>query len=240
MVRAPRPWALLLCGLVAACAAPKASLREEGEAVVASPAEACEDARSLVLLCGEESCAFYRCRDVVPGRVVRTFSGAPVAPPPLSAPGPGALRYWGSAQGLPRDAQPVFVIPWYNEPPRRLLPILTQEQLQELERASGKPTEKHHIFPQEEKLKLWFERKGINVHAWTLVLLKDDHDRIHRGPSGGPWNAAWREYRQENEGASKEAIWRHAGELIHRFELYGPVLPYYQRRKPTSAPATAQ
>jgi uncharacterized lipoprotein (TIGR02269 family) len=205
---------------------------------VSSWKEACEDARSLVFLCGEKACAFYRCQDVTPGRVVRTRGSTPIARPPLSAPGSTAQRYWGSAQGLPGHAQPVFVIPWYNDKPQRALPLFTEEQLQELERASGKPVEKHHIFPQEAKLKEWFELKGINVHEWTLVLLKEDHDRIHRGARGGPWNEAWRQYRDNNRGASKEAIWLHAGELIHRFGLYGPVFPYYRQK--TAARTAAQ
>jgi uncharacterized lipoprotein (TIGR02269 family) len=227
---------MLLWGLVASCASAPASLREEGEETASSWQEACEDPRGLVFLCGEEACAFYRCRDVAPGRVVRAFSTAPVVRPILPAPGSSAQRNWGSAMGLPANAEPVFIIPWYDDKPQRSPPIFTQEQLRELERARGKPTEKHHIFPQQ--LKAWFKDKGINIHAWTLVLLKEDHDRIHRGPEGGPWNEAWRQYKRQNEGASPEAIWLYAGELIHRFELYGPVIPYY-RRKPPSPPITA-
>jgi uncharacterized lipoprotein (TIGR02269 family) len=237
MTRAPGLWLLLLWGLLGACASTPGSLREPGEEPVASLEAACEDPRSLVFLCGEEACAFYRCADVAPGRVVRTYSGAPVARPGLSVPGASARRYWGGAQGLlPGDAQPVFVIPWHNEKPQRFLPLFSEEQLRELERARGQPTERHHIFPQE--FKAWFKRQGINVHAWTLVLLKEDHDRIHRGASGGPWNAAWRQYKSQNDKAPPEAIWRYAGELIYRFELYGPVIPYY-RRTP-SPPAAAQ
>jgi uncharacterized lipoprotein (TIGR02269 family) len=235
MNRLPR-LGLLLWALLAACASANTPLQEDGEAEVSSWREACEDARSLVFLCGEDACDFYRFRGVAPGRVVRTFSGAPVVRPVLPAPGGTARRYWGSSQGLPGDAQPLFIIPWHNEKPQRFLPIFTKEQLQEIERAKGKPTERHHIFPQE--FKEWFEIQGINIHAWTLVLLKEDHDRIHRGPSGGPWNAAWRQYIKGKDRVEKEALWRYAGELIFHFELYGPVMPYY-RRKP-SPPAAAQ
>jgi uncharacterized lipoprotein (TIGR02269 family) len=148
-----------------------------------------------------------------------------------------ARRYWGSAQGLPGDAQPVFIIPWHKDPPQqRMLPLFSEAQLHELERAKGQPTEKHHIFPQEKGLKAWFKSKEINVHEWTLILLKEDHDRIHKGPSGGPWNEAWRQYRDNNRLATKKEIWLYAGELIHRFGLYGPVIPYY-RRKQTVRPA---
>ncbi len=234
MSRLPRLGLLLLWALLASCASTHA-VREDGEETVSSWKEACEDASSLVFLCGEDACAFYRCQDVAPGRVVRTFSSAPMARPPvLSAPGSTAQRSWGSAQGLPGDARPVFIIPWYNDKPERFLPLFTEEQLREIERAKGKPVEKHHIFPQ--AFKAWFKRNGINVHAWTLVLLKEDHDRIHRGANGGPWNAAWKQYIGTRDLVEKEEIWLHAGELIHRFELYGSVIPYY-RRKPSARPA---
>jgi uncharacterized lipoprotein (TIGR02269 family) len=168
--------------------------------------------------------------------VVRTFSSAPAVRPALRPPGGSAQRYWGSAQGLPGQAQPVFIIPWHKEAPQqRMLPLFSEAQLQELERAKGQPTEKHHIFPQEKLLKEWFQGKGINVHEWTLILLKEDHDRIHRGARGGPWNEAWRQYKDTHDEAPKEAIWLYAGELIHRFRLYGPVIPYYRRTQSASA-----
>ncbi len=210
---------------MAACASTSSVQREEGEEAVTSWEAACEEPRSLVFLCGQEACAFYRCRDVVPGRIVRTFSGAPVAPPPLRAPGAGATRYWGSAQGLPKDARPVFIIPWYNDKPERLLPALSEQQRKEAEELAKRPRERHHIFPQ--AFKKWFKEQGINVHEWTLVIYKDDHDRIHRGAKGGPWNAAWRQYIATHDETTKEAIWLHAGELIHRFELYGPTASYW-------------
>jgi hypothetical protein len=57
------------------------------------------------------------------------------------------------------------------------------------------------------------------------------HHRIHSGgPRGGLWNAAWRQFKDANPHASLQEIYRHAGELIHRFELIGPVVPYYKRR----------
>ncbi|XXF78252.1 TIGR02269 family lipoprotein [Myxococcaceae bacterium GXIMD 01537] len=211
--------------LLAACASTGGERREEESSWNG-------DADSLVFLCGEEACAFYRHGDVAPGRVVLARGSMPVAPPPLAAPVPGAMRYWGSAQGLPRDARPVFIIPWYNEKPQPLLPQWSEEQRRELERAREQPRVKHHIFPREELLRLWFKAKGINVHQWTLVLLKDDHDRIHRGPRGGPWNEAWRRYMIAKRGATKEEIWRYAGELIQRFELYGPVISYWRRLPP--------
>ncbi|XXF78071.1 TIGR02269 family lipoprotein [Myxococcaceae bacterium GXIMD 01537] len=229
MARVSRLVLLLLGPLVVSCAASDASLREEA---TSSWQEACEDPRSLVTHCDDEGCALFRCRDVAPGPVLLAYRGVAVAPPPLAAPGPGAARYWGSAQRIPQDAQPVFVIPWYNAPSQRLLPSRCAQQRLEAEELARRPRVKHHIFPQQPILKDWFESKGINVHEWTLVLFKDDHDRIHRGPEGGPWNEAWRQYMRANRAAPKEALWRHAGELIQRFELFGPVIPYHRRDLP--------
>ena len=103
---------------------------------------------------------------------------------------------------------------------------MSEQQRKEAEELAKRPRERHHIFPQE--FKEWFKEKGINVHEWTLVLFKDDHDRIHRGARGGPWNAAWRQFTETRADAPKEEIWLYAGELIHRFELYGPARSYWR------------
>ena len=44
------------------------------------------------------------------------------------------------------------------------------------------------------------------------------------------WNEAWRRFKDDNPAASPQAIYRHAGELIFRFELTGPIVPYRSRR----------
>ncbi|ATB50407.1 hypothetical protein MYMAC_006063 [Corallococcus macrosporus DSM 14697] len=91
--------------------------------------------------------------------------------------------------------------------------------------------EKHHIFPQAEDLARWFERQGVKIHDYTMPIPRHVHQRIHRGGErGGDWNNAWREFKDANEGATPAEIFRHAGELIHRFELMGgPIQPYYSR-----------
>jgi hypothetical protein len=40
------------------------------------------------------------------------------------------------------------------------------------------------------------------------------------------WNQAWRQFKAANESASPAEIYRYAGELIFRFELTGPIVPY--------------
>jgi uncharacterized lipoprotein (TIGR02269 family) len=129
---------------------------------------------------------------------------------------------------LPEDREPVFVIPWKNHHLRNLLP--SQKQLlEEAARRMNRPHERHHIFPQEQELKEWFTVKGINIHEHTLFIDKELHAKLHRGPRGGPWNEAWRQFKRQNEGATKEELWRHAGELCVRFGLYGPIEPYYRQ-----------
>ncbi|MFY0529310.1 TIGR02269 family lipoprotein [Archangium gephyra] len=74
----------------------------------------------------------------------------------------------------------------------------------------------------------WFHARGVpDIHQYTLVIPEHVHIRIHSsGPKGGLWNQAWMDFKDARPNASPEAIYRHAGELIFRFELTGPVVPY--------------
>ncbi|WP_233261853.1 TIGR02269 family lipoprotein [Vitiosangium sp. GDMCC 1.1324] len=230
----------LLSGLLSACAASTIDSR----AGVAPPSPISDwvdgeenrggDAECLTLLCSESqsACALFRCEDVSPGAggagkviLARGGGGVMLAPPPTSS-SASASRYWGSAQGLPEDRLPVFVIPWHNHDRKPLLPPGVQLAIQEHVAGPGRLV-KHHIFPQE--FKEWFKIKGINIHEETMLLEAHVHDRIHLGARGGPWNAAWRQFIDLNGTATKEEIWRYAGELIHRFGIDGPILPYYGR-----------
>jgi uncharacterized lipoprotein (TIGR02269 family) len=233
MAKTSRWWVwLLLCGVLTACATTPSSAREEeagcetaGQAV--SFEEACEEEGSLLAVCDAQQCAEYRCREVAEyfrgGQVVRT-QGV-IRPPPGPQPGTDARRNWGSAQGLPQRVRPVFTIPWGNTSP----PLLTPGQVELLVSRNGqwsKPYERHHIYPQEKELKTWFEGKGIDIHQWTLALEVEEHRRSHRGPNGGPWNEAWRRYKNAHFNATKLEIELHAGQLIYEFNLYGVVVPY--------------
>jgi uncharacterized lipoprotein (TIGR02269 family) len=124
--------------------------------------------------------------------------------------------------------QPVFIIPW-NGASLPLLPPGKVLVLESHEPPHGKPYEKHHIYPQAKDLKEWFEQQGIDIHQWTLALEVEEHRRIHRGPNGGPWNEAWRQFQRANPGATKLEIELHAGKLIYEFNLYGVVVPYSRR-----------
>ncbi|WNG61359.1 TIGR02269 family lipoprotein [Archangium gephyra] len=212
---------LLWVGLLAACATSSSTVTESNETpeVVASWEAGCEDERSLVLLCREdgEECGFFRCREVVPRDEVLLASrgGAP-----LYIPGPSSTpRGWrGRPIGWPRGSRPVLTFRFNRhfdpKPPPLALP-------------PGRWA-KHHIFPQAEGLARWFQRQGVSdIHQFTILIPEHVHIRIHSGgPRGGLWNMAWQQFKDANPSAPAEAIYRHAGELMFRFELTGPVVPY--------------
>jgi uncharacterized lipoprotein (TIGR02269 family) len=222
---------LLVSAALTACATTQPFVSEgegcETSARLLPPEEACEEEGSLLAVCGTEACAVYRCREVaaelMAGQVVPTKHGGFARPPGE------AMRYWGTAQGLPKNSQPVFIIPWGPQPQPELLP--SQKQLlAEPKEQRTKVYEMHHIFPRE--LEEWFKEKGIDIDLYTMPLEVEEHRRIHRGERGGPWNAAWRKYQLENLGASKPEIMKYAGQLIYEFRLNGMIVPYRSRVLP--------
>ena len=237
-----RAWRLLLGVLLAGCAASGPALSgEEAARDTCREASAREEVDTcLALRCDEEVCGFFRCEDVAggvatnegadatPGKVVKTWAN----PSAVNLYPPGYnphLRNWGSPLRRPGEQGAVFIIPWGNHHHRHLLP--SQKQLiEEANARLNRPHEKHHIFPQE--FKVWFDSKGIDIHQWTMLIETDLHKSIHRGPSGGPWNAAWRQFIRGPRGkdATQEEIWRHAWQLCVRFGLMAPLLPYYGGR----------
>jgi hypothetical protein len=74
-----------------------------------------------------------------------------------------------------------------------------------------------------------FKDRGINIHEWTMPLPEQVHLRIHRGADGGPWNAAWRQFHEANRyrDVPQEELIRKAFELSLRFDIAGPIRPYY-------------
>ncbi|WP_224363777.1 SitA6 family polymorphic toxin lipoprotein [Hyalangium versicolor] len=229
-----RVWLLALVALVA-CATPSiranepAGCEEAAEAV--SFEEACVEESSLLVLCAGERCGLYRCREVMEassaGRVVLA-RGAVLALPQAQG---GAQRYWGSAQELPQDSRPVFIIPWDAKP--ELLP----SQKQALEAAASerkKPHERHPIFPQ--AFRAWFAERGIDIDEYVMPLAVEKHRSIHRGERGGPWNDAWRKFIESHQQrVTKAEIYRYAGQLLYEFQLFGPVVPYWKQPPPLSS-----
>jgi uncharacterized lipoprotein (TIGR02269 family) len=194
---------------------------DEGPAV--SFEEACQDESSLLALCAGQQCGMYRCREVMKhltvGQVVRTWAEVE----PLAGVGEGAQRNWGSAQELPWDSRPVFIIPWS---PRPLLPS-QQKELEATAEERNKPHERHHIFPQ--AFREWFTAQGVNIDEYVILLEVEKHRSIHRGANGGPWNAAWYQFIISHREAKPEEIYRFAGQLIYEFQLFGPVVPYWRQ-----------
>jgi uncharacterized lipoprotein (TIGR02269 family) len=235
-------WWLLACYLLVACAATQhvESVADgcEAAAETAPFSQLCAEDSSLLALCVEEQCGVYRCREVAelltPGKVVlaRVRPPLPLNPgtgttrtdlPPLPSPGPGSERYRGSAQGPLRDIQPVFIIPWGPRPQPELLP--SQKQLlADAQAQRSKAYEGHHIYSR--AFRKWFTRQGIDIDAYILPLEMEEHRRIHHGPSGGPWNAAWEKFIDDYPNAPPEQIHRYAGQLIYEFGLFGVILPY--------------
>ncbi|WP_342374597.1 TIGR02269 family lipoprotein [Myxococcus stipitatus] len=174
----------------------------------------------VTLLCLGDECGFYRCDEDV-GHIELTRFPPARPPAAAAAPGSGPRRNWGGAQHLPKGA--VMTFPNWNGAPERIIP--PSHQL-----PPGR-WEKHHIFPQAEDLRLWFEGQGVKIHNYTLPLPYAVHRRIHEvGGQGGEWNKAWRQYKNTNPKASPEEIFKHAGELIYRFQLLGgPIQSYYSQ-----------
>jgi len=220
---------LWVMGALVACATTRplelesAPDADEGDAL--SFEEACAQGSSLLAMCDGSQCGLYRCREVMEHVFVRSVVLTRGGLLPLLGSQAGAQRHWGSAQELPQDTRPVFIIPWGYKPP--LLPSQTA-MLEEAAKERRKPHEKHHIFPQ--AFKEWFGKQGIPVDEYVIPLEVEKHRSIHRGERGGPWNEAWRKFINPRlAGAPKEEIYRYAGQLIYEFQLFGPVIPYWKQ-----------
>ncbi|WP_044890281.1 TIGR02269 family lipoprotein [Myxococcus hansupus] len=186
----------------------------------ASECQSPGDDACVSLLCLGDACGFYACEDL-PG-VVEVARFPPARPPAAAAsPGRGPRRRWGGGQNLPRGA--VMVFPNWSGAPERVIPPS--------HRLTPGRWEKHHIFPQAEDLSMWFGSRGVKIHDFTMPIPRDVHRRIHGSDGrGGAWNQAWRDFKSEKPGATSTEIFKHAGELIHRFQLIGgPIQPYYSR-----------
>nr|WP_239014479.1 TIGR02269 family lipoprotein [Archangium violaceum] len=218
-------WLLLLGMLLGACVTSAPAVHEDGEALgaVSSWEEARADPSCVVPLCEGERCVIWRCQDVVEvdSHPVVLAKGTLTLRPPGNP-----TRWWGRPLAAPVGTEPVFEIPWHNwnirgqYAPRALRPPCLP---------SREPFEKHHIFPQQQRLAKWFASRNIDIHAFTIRLPKRFHAWLHSGgPEGGQWNEAWRQFMTQNRDiATAEDIWRFAFELMNRFGVNGPLVPYY-------------
>lgn len=224
----PMRWLALLGLLLTACARTSPGVREDGESIeaVSSWEEARADPACVVPLCDGERCALWRCQDWEAERASAVVLARGTMPQAMRPPLVGnPSRWWAPPLAAPSYVEPIFEIPWHNWKLR--------EQFTPRKHPLGcmlppEPLEKHHIFPQAQDLARWFVLKGIDIHAFTVSLPESFHRKLHSGgPKGGLWNAAWRQFSEENPGATLEEIWRFAFELMNRFGINGPLLPYY-------------
>jgi uncharacterized lipoprotein (TIGR02269 family) len=226
----------LLGLLLTACATSSPALSEEVEApevVSSSWEEARADVTCVVPLCEEERCAIWRCQDVVEAEAQGVLLAQATVPAPATmfrtplVPNSNPNRWWGHPLAAPTYADPVFEIPWHNWKTRERELSAPKLYLHKCF-PPREPFEKHHIFPQQRVLAEWFKRKGIDIHAFTIPVPRSFHQWLHSGgPEGGQWNEAWRQFMKENHNtAEAEDMWRFAGELMMRFGVNGPLVPY--------------
>ncbi len=97
-------------------------------------------------------------------------------------------------------------------------------------RIARRATNFHHVFPQASNLARKFAKAGVDIDKYTLELPEAIHRCLHKGKGfgpGGKWNKAWKDFFDKYPDATAEQIYKHAGELIHEFDIDGiPVVPY--------------
>jgi uncharacterized lipoprotein (TIGR02269 family) len=214
-MRTPLSLGLVLLSMCLACASTDASRWEAPEPEAIFWEEGCQDTTTLELLCAEDSCAFFRCQDLTEASDEPSGEVEPARWPGLRP--PGGFRRW--LRHARQGAEPVFVIRWNNHP----APSLPGRRTIPLELLV-----KHHIFPQEPRLAAWFQRQGINIHQYTLLISRGMHLRLHNGgPRGGRWNEEWRQFTEGRLTATHAEIWQHAIKLIIRYDLMeAQMVPY--------------
>ncbi|HZI09948.1 MAG TPA: TIGR02269 family lipoprotein [Myxococcus sp.] len=215
--------------VLAACGSSSPAVRAWNAATQVEPCEVGGADRCVVFACAGDTaeCGLYGCEDVLPeeavgvgeprhqGVLLASSSGGFARPPLL----PRHLR--NRRMGLRIHAEPVLVFAMHRVPEVVRPPLLPPGQFV-----------KHHIFPQAAEFRPFFTAAGTNIHDYTMPIPRHLHLRIHGGgPSGGQWNEAWRSFIRARLGRrmTAEDIYKHAGELIYRFELMGHVEPYYSR-----------
>jgi uncharacterized lipoprotein (TIGR02269 family) len=214
------PLALLL---LSACAA-TSPVRPAWEDDVTSCDEPSAD-QCVVLACDEGECGVFGCEDVDLEAISEVSLAHGVELVRFRAPlrGPGPSRNWRRT-GLREDARPRMTFHFrYRHGYLPAFPHLEGELI------------KHHLFPQAQEFRKWFSDNRIDIHAWTMVIPKRAHLRIHGGaPNGGLWNQAWREFMNANRHrhVPEEEMMRKAFELAYRFDIVGPIIPYGHRLVP--------
>ncbi|HYV50080.1 MAG TPA: DUF2380 domain-containing protein [Myxococcaceae bacterium] len=94
--------------------------------------------------------------------------------------------------------------------------------------------EEHHLFPRQEGLRIRFERAGIEVDDWAVLIPADQHREAHRrtdefGP-GGKWNWDWQQWwiARGAKQPDPDDVFVRALEMIYEYKLepYGLPIQY--------------
>ncbi|MFP2924222.1 TIGR02269 family lipoprotein [Pyxidicoccus sp. 3LG] len=208
--------------LLSACGSSSPALRAWEDAASVASCEHEGSDRCVAIACDEETCGVFDCEDVESEAVALAPLGPQVElAQAYRAPWrPPAFRNHRS-MGIRSGARPRMAFHFRYR--QGFLPALRQEPGNRV---------KHHLFPQQEHLARWFKRLGVDIHQFTMLIPEHIHREIHSGTGrGGRWNQAWREYWLANRKTevSPQELHRKAVELIFRFELTGPVMPYNTR-----------
>jgi uncharacterized lipoprotein (TIGR02269 family) len=207
--------------LLSGCAASSVVV-EEWEKTAAGETAECSSPNTdqcIVFACEEGECGVFGCDDVDPEAYAQAANDYEVElargfRPPFR--NPGTQRNWRRA-GIREDARPRMTFHFRYR--YGFLPAFP--------RLEGKLV-RHHLLPQARDLAEWFRSKGIDIHEWTVLIPEHHHLRIHRGPRGGLWNEAWRQFRDANRDreVTREELLAKAFELAFRYEITGPIVPY--------------
>jgi uncharacterized lipoprotein (TIGR02269 family) len=201
--------------LLGGCGTPSSGVREDVGRCEHADAEEC-----VVLACDGGECGLFGCEDVDPEALAPEVELARGYRPPQRPP---AFRNWRSL-GLRPGARPRMVFHFRYR--QGFLPALPREP--------GRLVH-HHLFPQQHSLAQWFTQNGVDIHKFTILIPEHIHRQVHSGSGrGGMWNRAWLEFMRVKKSGpvTPEELHRKAVELIFRFELTGPVVPYNTRVAP--------
>ena len=105
----------------------------------------------------------------------------------------------------------------------------------------GKNTVKyvlHHVFPQQQSLRKYFNNAGVNIHGTTLLIPETIHKQLHKGAGGGIWNSRWEQFFRENPKATKKQIYKFLFKLDMEYNLafHSVYLGPYFAPRPTAPP----
>ncbi|MHC9542889.1 MAG: DUF2380 domain-containing protein [Vulcanimicrobiota bacterium] len=90
----------------------------------------------------------------------------------------------------------------------------------------------HHLFPQAQKLKPFFMKRGIDIEQYLTDLPKGYHiekpNGVHVKPQGGTfeetWNGVWETWIAKNQNATKEQCIKQMEQMRKDFNIdYNPI-----------------